>query len=126
VSVVLDTSAVLAMLWNEPGGARVEASLGEAVISTVNLTELVAKLVDRGGPEDGVREVVGRLGIETVAFDAEQAMEAGLMRRNTRAAGLSIGDRACIALALRKGAVALTADREWTRAGSGAAIEMIR
>jgi PIN domain nuclease of toxin-antitoxin system len=51
---------------------------------------------------------------------------AGLMRRETRAVGLSLGDRACLALALRRGAVALTADRAWERAGSGAGVEVIR
>ena len=126
MNVVLDTSAVLAMLWDEPGGGRVAEVLEEARMSTVNLAELVAKLVDRGAPDEVVRDAVVGLGVEMVDFDSDQAVAAGLMRRETRTAGLSLGDRACLALALRRGAVALTADGAWERAGSGAGIEVIR
>jgi PIN domain nuclease of toxin-antitoxin system len=126
VTVVLDTSAVLAMLWDEPGGERAAELLGEAWMSTVNVAELVAKLIDRGGPPPDVREVVTTLGIHAEPFDLGQALAAGLMRGPTRSLGLSLGDRACLALAGREGVVAVTADRAWAQAAAGAEVEVIR
>jgi ribonuclease VapC len=125
VTVILDTSAALAMLWGETGAERVAGMLHGARMSAVNVAELVAKLVDRVGPEE-VRDVVGTLGIETVPFDLEQALATGLMRAPTRRLGLSLGDRACLALAEREGAVAVTTDRAWKSAVVGAKVDLIR
>src|ERR1700719_4152852 len=95
--VVLDASAVLALLLDEPGGARVAAQLHEAGISTVNLTEVAQRLADQW-PDTQVTAVLARFPCELIDFDRAMAMRAGLMRRTTRAQGLSLGDRACLAL----------------------------
>jgi ribonuclease VapC len=124
--VVLDASALLAVLRAEPGAERVEPRLEGAGIGAVNLSEVVAKLDEDGVPEAEIRRAVGRLELDVHAFDAAQAYAAGVLRRTTRALGLSFGDRACLALAQRLGALALTADRSWSRLQIGVAVEVIR
>jgi PIN domain nuclease of toxin-antitoxin system len=126
VKVVLDSSAVLAMLWDEPGAARVVDALPGARISAVNLAEVTAKLVDRGASDEDATEILRSLGLDAVAFDSDQALAAGLLRRATRGVGLSIGDRACLALARSERAVALTADRAWAGLSLGVDVEVIR
>ena len=124
--VVLDASALLAVLRGEPGAERVESRLEGARVGTVNLSEVVAKLTDDGVPEADVRRAIGRLELDVHAFDAKHAYIAGVLRRSTRAFGLSFGDRACLALAQSLGALALTADRSWSQLDLGVAIEVIR
>jgi ribonuclease VapC len=92
----------------------------------VNLSEVVAKLIEDGVPEPQIRLAIGRLELDVHAFDAEHAYIAGVLRKATRASGLSFGDRACLALAQSLGAPALTADRSWSRLDLGIAIEVIR
>lgn len=111
--VVLDASAVLAYLRGEPGADRVLSVMPGAAISAVNLSEVIQKLLDLGAPEEVVIESIGQLPCRIVAFDGEQAVEAGLLRVRTRAKGLSLGDRACLALAAREQVAAFTADRVW-------------
>ena len=123
---VLDASALLAVLRAEPGAERVEARLEGAIIGAVNLSEVVAKLIEDGVPEPQIRLAIGRLELDVHAFDAEHAYLAGILREATRAFGLSFGDRACLALAQSLGAPALTADRSWSRLDLGIAIEVIR
>ncbi len=120
--VVVDASALLAVLRAEPGVERVEPRLERARIGAVNLSEVVAKLSEDGVPEAEIRRAIGRLELEVHAF----AYIAGILRRSTRAFGLSFGDRACLALAQSLGALALTADRSWSRLDLGIAIEVIR
>ena len=98
---VLDASALRALLNQEPGAAQIASALtaGTAVISTVNFSEVVAKLRDAGMPEGTGRDVLEPRGLEQVTFDSEQAYRAGFLRPRTRAAGLGLGDRACLALA---------------------------
>jgi ribonuclease VapC len=134
MTFVLDASAVLALIQGEPGGQRVRAVVRQAVLSSVNLTEVVTKLIAHGVPVNGVREIL--LGIELFvhahdeelaveagamhaitppqgvhAHDEELAVEAGAMHAITRPQGSSLGDRACLALARRLAATALTTDR---------------
>ena len=97
-----------------------------AIIGAVNLSEVVAKLIEDGVPEPQIRLAIGRLELDVHAFDAEHAYLAGILRKATRAFGLSFGDRACLALAQSLGAPALTADRSWSRLDLGIAIEVIR
>ena len=123
---VLDASAVLALIHAEPGAERVEAILQAAVISAVNLAEVASRLADRGMPGDVVRRIFMRLRLPVVPLDEELAYAAGLLRPVTRAAGLSLGDRVCLALAGRLGAIAITADRIWTRIDLGVSIELLR
>ena len=125
-NVVLDASALLALLRVEPGAERVEARLQDACIGAVNLSEVVAQLVEDDVPEAEIRIAIGRLELDVHAFDAQYAYSAGMLRKITLGFGLSLGDRACLALAQSLGAPALTADRSWLRLDLGIAIEVIR
>lgn len=111
--VVLDSSAVLALLTNEPGTDVVEAALPGALLSTVNLAEIVAKLCERGMPAEEATYLIYSIGVEVAEFDAEQATRSGELRVSARSAGLSLGDRACLALAQVRGLPVLTADTAW-------------
>lgn len=123
---VLDSSAVLAMLWAEPGAGVVNDSAENAMISSVNLSEIVAKIHDRGFGEDKANFVVSDLKPEIVPFDRDQAIAAGHLRASTRQKGLSLGDRACLALALQQKATVLTADKAWSELDLGLEIKVIR
>src|SRR5579863_1114878 len=113
-SYVLDASALLALLNQEPGCERVASCIANgAVISTVNLCEVAAKLSDAGVPEEIIREALSVLGISIVDFDALLAYDAGLLRPLTRQVGLSLGDRACLALARHLELPAVTTDKVW-------------
>lgn len=124
---VLDASAVLAVLKHEPGEERVtEALVAGAVISTVNLSEVVAKLAGAGAPEAGIRARIAGLRVDVAPFDADAAFAAGLLIPLTRSAGLSLGDRACIALGQRRGLPVLTADAAWAGLDLGVEITVLR
>ena len=110
---VWDASALLLVLNEEPGAAELALAIGEAVISAVNLSEVVAKLADAGVPEAAVRDALAALPVEVISFDESTAFAAGLLRPATRALGLSMGDRACLGLAATLGLPVLTADRAW-------------
>ena len=124
--VVLDASAILAVLYQEPGIDTVFSMLPRSIINTVTLTEVVAKLTDGGLDESSIRRIISELGIRVVSFDEDQAYRAGLLRPLTRDAGLSLGDRACLALAQRDKLLAVTADRNWSRVCIGIDIRQIR
>ncbi len=125
--VVLDASALLALLFNEAGADAVAARLVGATISAVNLSEVAAKLADQGMPEEGITATLREFDLDIRPFDASQARMAGALRTVTRSAGLSLGDRACLALAQSIGAVALTADRAWAElALEGLRVQLIR
>ncbi len=115
MNYVLDASAILAWILREPGAERVRQILetGHCLISGVNATEVVAKLADKDRPVAALRQVIAQIGAECVPFDADQATETGLLRPPTRHLGLSLGDRACLALARLRGATAITTDRPW-------------
>ena len=114
MSSVLDASALLAALTDEPGSDVVAAALATGpAVSAVNLSEVVAKLADAGAPETDIRQALSGLGLEVIDFDADLAYMAGLLRPSTKSAGLSLGDRACLTLAQRLGRQALTTDRAW-------------
>lgn len=123
--VILDSSALLALINGEPGGDVVEKALSAAVMSSVNLAEVVAKLSNAGLPGQQVRDCFGRLGLDVVPFDEEQAFEAGFLGPLTKNYGLSLGDRACLGLARQRNLTALTADCAWERL-SVASIKVIR
>ncbi|HJS85968.1 MAG TPA: type II toxin-antitoxin system VapC family toxin [Acetobacteraceae bacterium] len=126
-AVVLDASALLALLLGEKGAERVVDLLPRASVSAVNLSEVAAKLGERGMPELGIRTAFGDLDLDVHAFDQEAAFAAGLLRQRTRDRGLSLGDRACLALALRLDAIAATADQAWAGlALDGLRIELVR
>lgn len=124
--VVLDASAVLALLHREAGADVVLRHLDNAVVSAVNLAEVAARLADHGMPAAEIREVVGSIGVEIVPFDEPRAYDTASLRSLTRAKGLSLGDRACLALARERGVPAVTADRAWAALDLGIEIELIR
>jgi PIN domain nuclease of toxin-antitoxin system len=126
VTYVLDASAVMAFIHRERGADRVAVALPAAVISAVNLAEVVTKLVERGTGGDQVDRLLDRLGLDVVPFDRDMACAAGQLRKVTRPFGLSLGDRACLALAQHLGAIALTADRVWSRLDIAVTIELVR
>jgi ribonuclease VapC len=111
--VVLDASALMAVLREDPGGAAVEAVLDSAAISAVNLSEVQAKLVERGTPADLAWEWLVDLELDVVSFDTAQAKVAADLRSLTRVRGLSFADCACLAVARTLGLPAMTADRAW-------------
>lgn len=126
-SRVLDASALLALLAREPGWETVQAALRhQAHVSAVNWAEVVGKLSDIGMAANDIREVLQLLPVAIVPADAELAVQVGLLRTSTRQLGLSLADRACLALAARLGVPALTADRVWTGLELGIQVEMIR
>lgn len=113
-STVLDASALLALLNQEEGSEKVaELVAAGATISAVNLSEVAAKLSLVGMPEPLIREVLDPLGLEVVPFGIEQAYRTAMLIGPTRDAGLSLGERACLALAAQVGAQVVTADRAW-------------
>ena len=126
--VVLDASAVLALLFEEPGAEMVRAQLRTGVIGAANLAEVLAKLSDHGLPAVEAVRAVAILGLEVAPMTEAQAQRSAELRPLTRGAGLSLGDRACLALATELGASAVTADRGWSAVAgpAGVSIQVIR
>jgi PIN domain nuclease of toxin-antitoxin system len=112
---VLDASALLALLNDEPGAAIVRERLGAAVISAVNWCETFGKLRRAGVDGDALSEGFAETGISIVPFDADDARAAGDLAVPLERTGLSLADRACLVLARRLGAPAVTADRTWRK-----------
>ena len=113
--VVLDASAILAFLQREPGSSIVAAAVeqGTCFVSAVNVAEVLAKLTDSGMTLEECWMSVRDIELETVAFDAAAAVATAALRSSTRSAGLSLGDRACIALAQSLELPVVTTDRAW-------------
>lgn len=126
MSAVLDASAILAMLQDEPGAEHISARLPGSTISAVNLSEVVAKLIDRGFDADMTRETLDMLALSVSSFGTSEAYQAGFLRGETRAQGLSFGDRACLALARQTGGTALTTDSAWSEIRAGIDVEVVR
>jgi len=126
IAEVLDSSAVLAVVLNEPGAGLVKTGVKGVGISAVNLAEVVSKLSDQLFGKDQIDLIVGGLGLQVAPFDESQAIVAGQLRRATRHLGLSLGDRACLALAIREKAAVITADRSWAGLDLGIEIKVIR
>jgi ribonuclease VapC len=127
-SYVIDASALLCLLFSEPGARKVADALENrtCLISAVNLSEVIAKLDEAGVPAAELEGLATGLHLQVTPFDEQQAVGCALLRRKTQSLGLALGDRACLALAEQRGAVALTADRTWSRVKVGAAVEVLR
>lgn len=123
---VLDASAVLALLRRETGAEKVDAVIPNAVIATVNLGEVLGKLVDYGMPETEGFSAVAGLGIGFVDVDVGLARVSAKLREATRKAGLSLGDRVCLALGERLELPVLTSDRSWGRLDLAQEVHLIR
>ena len=111
MTTVLNASALLSFLQDELGGDQVEAVLPEAVISSVNWAEVVQKSVAAGVDVDGMRDDLEALGLKILSFTAEEAELAARLWQQTRQAGLSLGDRACLSVGIKLKALVLTADQ---------------
>ena len=126
---VLDASALLALFNDEPGAQVVlDALAGSCLLSAVNQTEVLTKLLDKGLSKAEAVSVMEAIDIDVVAFDESQSLDAAWLRLETRTVGLSLGDRACLALARSRKAVALTADRPWSQVADavGVTVRCIR
>ena len=124
--IVTDASAILAALKDEPFGNLDPRRLIGATISAVNVCEVLSKLHDDGLNDTQAEAAVSTMDLSVVAFDTSQARTAGRLRSVTRHAGLSLGDRACLALGLRLGRPVITADRVWASLNLGVEIVVIR
>jgi len=123
---VLDASAFLAIIRGENGADIAAARLYGASMSAVNASEALMRGIEKGAPLDLMQELLMAQDVRLVAFDGNLAVEAALLRPATKDHGLSFADRACIATAIRLGAVAVTADRVWATLDLGCPIELIR
>ncbi len=110
---VLDASAILTVINGETGFSTVQNLLQQSVASAVNMSEVIAKLQERGGTDAAIMAILSDFNVQIVAFDEEQAIAAGMLRNKTRKRGLSLGDRACLALANSRNAIAVTTDKAW-------------
>jgi PIN domain nuclease of toxin-antitoxin system len=124
---VLDASAILAVIGGEPGPEKLTPDLlAFAVVSTVNLAEVQTKLVSRGWTSEQAWEDATSPVREVLAFDQEQARVAGDLVIQTRHLGLSLGDRACLALGIALKAPVYTAEKAWKKIKVGARVHVIR
>ena len=123
--VVADASAVIALLVDEPFTRFEPQRLVTASISAVNLSEVLARLLQLGVPESAADGAVAGLDLQIVAFDDKQARTTARLREVTRHAGLSLADRACLALGLHLNAPVVTADRVWAAIEVGVEIVLI-
>jgi ribonuclease VapC len=124
--VILDASALLALLNSEPGADIVTEALPGAIISAVNLSEVIAILCRTGIPEKVIRQALEPLGLEVAPFNTEQAYQAGLLYTKTQNLGISLGDRACLSLGKMLGLAVLTADKTWLKLSVGVTVKVIR
>lgn len=124
--MVLDASAMLAVINGEPGAEIVIASLPQSAMSTVNLAEVVTKLVNSGFAPDGALASAQAFEVKFIPASSAHALAAGLLHAKTRGRGLSLGDRFCLALAQERTLPVYTADRAWTELGLDLDIRLIR
>lgn len=126
LSVVFDSSALLAISFDEVGAQRAARGLKDGMMSAVNVAEVISRYVDQGASEEEARASLQAFGLDIRPFNETQAMAAGLMRTATQKLGLSLGDRACLALAVQEGATVFTADRTWAALDLEVDVELIR
>lgn len=123
---VLDASAVLALLAEEPGADAVESILDGAVMSTVNLSEVLQKSEQHGIETEGLEYDLEALGVAFSPFDVSDGRAAAELWAEVPRAGLSLGDRACLALAATIDGVAVTTDRRWSAPKHGVRVRVLR
>ena len=128
MSYVVDASAAFAMLNDEPGAEQVRQVLSVSVMASVNFGEVVSIFARAGIDMSAIETSLRILDMEIVPVDRQLAFDAGLLLPLCQKAGLSLGDRICLALARQRGVPAMTADRAWLRVAAdvGVAVELIR
>jgi len=124
--VVVDSSAVLAVVFQERGQESVAPALPGASISAVNLAEVMSKMMDLGLSPERIDSQLDKFSLVVADFDRDLAMQAALLRATTRHKGLSLGDRACLALAMRERLPVLTGDTAWSELDLGVEVVLIR
>jgi ribonuclease VapC len=112
-AIVLDASVVIAMLKQEPGSVDVEPYLAGSMVSSVNFAEVVSYFAYKGLTATQIDDMLQPLPMIIVPADEKMARLAGVLRNETAHAGLSLGDRFCLALALTQGKAAWTTDKQW-------------
>lgn len=123
---VLDAGVVLAAIQSEPGSEHAAQVIPRSVISSVNFCEVAGVLVRNGMPAHLASQVLSSLGLDVVPFDAELALKAASLYAVGKPLGLSLGDRACLALALSRGGPVYTTERAWSGLRLPVRIEVIR
>jgi ribonuclease VapC len=125
MTVVLDASALIAMIKGEKGSAKVAAVIAEARVSSVNYAEVVTHFIHAGMPEREVDAMLDPLPLTVVPVDKVLAQIAGRLRAMTAEAGLSLGDRLCLALAQRDGLPAWTSDQNWKKIADAVEVKVV-
>ena len=126
MTVVLDASALLAFLHDEPGADRVQQAFDDSLMSTVNWTEVLQKALLQRADTAGMQQEFSEVGIIFRPFTLQQAETAARLWQRTRRQGLSLGDRACLALAIEQQTPVLTADRAWRRLDLDIEVRLLR
>jgi ribonuclease VapC len=124
--VVLDASAILAVIQREPGGEEVLKPKLTLLVSTVNVAEVRSKLVDRGFEREAIDKALSLIDMETVSFDAEQAILSSDIRLASKTGGLSLGDRCCVACAIQRGGILYTTDKAWAEVDLPVEVKLLR
>ncbi|MEK6746428.1 MAG: type II toxin-antitoxin system VapC family toxin [Pseudomonadota bacterium] len=122
----LDSSAFIAYIFDEKGADEAYKYLYNSVVSSVIYCEFISLMMERGFNIDEARETVDSFGIEIIDFDETQAVLAAELRNKTKVKGLSLGDRACLALAITKKIPVVTADKIWSKLDIGVNVKLIR
>ncbi len=125
-AIVFDSSVVIAILKQEQGFSTAEKSLSDALISTVNLAEVATYLARNSVPSNTIQEVLASFPIQVVPFDESLAIRTGCLYPSCKHLGLSLGDRACLALAISRKLPVLTADQVWSKLDLGIPIQVLR
>ena len=125
-AIVFDSSVVISILKQERGFESAESSLSDALISTVNMSEVATYLVKNSVPSDTIQEVLASFPIQVVPFDESLALQTGCLYSSCKHLGLSLGDRACLALAISRKLPVLTADLVWSKLDLGIPIQVLR
>lgn len=124
--LVLDTSAIMAVIYGESGADRVLSALPNSIVSAVNLAEVYSKTLNKDILLDDVHRMVAKLRLVSIPFDEELAFVTGTLREPPRNSGFSLGDRACLALGLNTGLPVLTGDKRWLDVDLGVKVILFR
>ena len=125
-AIVFDSSVVIAILKQERGFESAEGLLSEALISTVNLAEVATYLARNSVPRETIQEVLASFPIQVVPFEESLAIETECLYPSCKHLGLSLGDHACLALAISRKLPVLTADIVWSKLDLGISIQVLR
>ncbi len=125
-AIVFDSSVIIAILKQERGFESAEGLLSEALISTVNWAEVATYLARNSVPRETIQEVLTSFPIQVVPFEESLAIETGYLYPSSKNLGLSLGDRACLALALSRKLPVLTADLVWSQLDLEISVQVLR